>query len=173
MRNVGNGFFRPAPEWQLGSTASGRGMSMADLDGDGDLDIVVNNLRQPAQLFENRLCGGQSLLVDLRWPGSANTHAIGAELTLKTSNGTMTRDVRSGSGYLSGDPSRTHFGVPAGASTQSLEIRWPDGVLATVRDLQLNTLLTVTREDTVRPVSYTHLTLPTNKRCRSRWSPYH
>ena len=84
MRNVGDGFFRPAPEWQLDSTASGRGMSMADLDGDGDLDIVVNNLRQPAQLFENRLCGGQSLLVDLRWPGSANTHAIGAELTLKT-----------------------------------------------------------------------------------------
>ena len=150
MRNVGDGFFRPAPQWQLGSTASGRGMSMADLDGDGDLDIVVNNLRAPAQLFENRLCGGQSLLVDLRWPGSANTHAIGAELTLKTSDATMTRDVRSGSGYLSGDPSRSHFGVPAGASTQSLEIRWPDGVLSTVRDLQPNTLLTVTREDTVR-----------------------
>ena len=146
MRNVGDGFFRPAPEWQLGSTASGRGMSMADLDGDGDLDIVVNNLRQPAQLFENRLCGGQSLLVDLRWPGSANTHAIGAELTLKTSDATMTRDVRSGSGYLSGDPSRSHFGIPAGASTQSLEIRWPDGVLSTLRDLQPNTLLMVTRE---------------------------
>ena len=70
MRNVGDGFFRPAPQWQLGSTASGRGMSMADLDGDGDLDIVVNNLRAPAQLFENRLCGGQSLLVDLRWPAA-------------------------------------------------------------------------------------------------------
>ena len=63
----------------------------------------------------------------------------------------MTRDVRSGSGYLSGDPSRSHFGVPAGASTQSLEIRWPDGVLSTIRDLQPNTLLIVTREDTVRP----------------------
>ena len=62
----------------------------------------------------------------------------------------MTRDVRSGSGYLSGDPSRSHFGIPAGASTQSLEIRWPDGVLSTIRDLQPNTLVMVTREDTVR-----------------------
>ena len=91
-----------------------------------------------------------SLLVDLRWPGSANTHTIGAELTLKTSDATMTRDVRSGSGYLSGDPSRSHFGIPAGASTQSLEIRWPDGVVSTLRDVQPNTLLMVTREDTVR-----------------------
>src|SRR5919202_1172853 len=58
FRNQGDGRFRPAPEWGLGSTASGRGMLMADLDGDGDLDIVVNNLQAPAELFENRLCGG-------------------------------------------------------------------------------------------------------------------
>ena len=56
FRNRGDGSFQPAPEWQLGSTASGRGMLMADLDDDGDLDIVVNNLRGFAQLFENQLC---------------------------------------------------------------------------------------------------------------------
>jgi cytochrome c peroxidase len=151
MRNMGDGFYRPAPEWQLGSTRSGRGMSQADLDGDGDLDIVVNNLRSPAQLFENRLCGGHSLLVDLRWPGSANTHAIGAELALTTSAGTFTRDVRSGSGYLSGDPARLHFGMPAGASIEALEIRWPDGVRSTLDKLQPNTLVTVSREDPIRP----------------------
>jgi hypothetical protein len=44
-------------------------MSMADLDDDGDLDIVVNNLNSPAQLFENRLCNGDGLLVELRWTG--------------------------------------------------------------------------------------------------------
>ena len=56
-------------------------MSIADLDGDGDLDIVVNNLRTPAELLENRLCGGVSLQVDLLWPGSGNTRAIGSRLT--------------------------------------------------------------------------------------------
>ena len=43
-------------------------MSMADLDFDGDLDVVINNLATPARLFENRLCGGDHLQIDLRWP---------------------------------------------------------------------------------------------------------
>lgn len=148
LRNVGDGFFQPAPEWGLGSTRSGRGMAMADLDGDGDLDIVVNNLQSPAQLFENRLCGGSSLLVDLRWPGSGNTHALGATATLHTDAGSFTREVRAGSGYLSADPPRLHFGFPATATLRTLEVRWPGGAVSTVRDLQPNTLITVTQQET-------------------------
>ena len=146
LRNDGNGYFTLAPEWGLGSTASGRGMSMADLDGDGDLDIVVNNLRSPAQLFENRLCGGTSLEVDLRWPGSKNLYAIGARLALHTSAGTYYRDVHAAGGYLSGDSPRIHFGMPAGAVPQLLEVRWPDGALSNVEGPATHTLMTVTRD---------------------------
>jgi enediyne biosynthesis protein E4 len=145
LRNNGHGSFDRAPQWGLGSTGSGRGMSMADLDGDGDLDIVVNNLESPAQLFENRLCGGESLLVELRWPSSGNTRAIGAELRLRTSKGAFTRDVRAASGYLSGDTSQVHFGVPAGAQIHGLEIRWPDGTVSLLDSVAARTLVTVTR----------------------------
>jgi hypothetical protein len=120
-------------------------MSMADLDGDGDLDIVVNNLRSPALLFENRLCGGAALEVDLRWPASKNPYAIGAQLALRTSAGTYYRDVRAASGYLSGDPARIHFGVPAGVVPRQLEIRWPDGATSIVDRLTVQRLVTVTR----------------------------
>jgi hypothetical protein len=146
FRNDGRGHFLHTPEWGLGSTASGRGMMMADLNNDGRLDIVVNNLMSPAILFENQLCGGAGLAVDLRWPSSQNPYAIGAQLALHTDAGVYYRDVRTSSGYLSGDPARIHFGTPDGAILQSLEIRWPDGARSTVDALKAHTLVTVIRE---------------------------
>jgi enediyne biosynthesis protein E4 len=145
FRNQGLGTFLPAPEWNLGSTLSGRGMSMADLDNDGDLDIVVNNLRGPAQVFENRLCGGEGLEIELFWPASSNTRAIGAEIELHTSLGILRRDVRAASGYLSGDPARVHFGFPTGTQLDKLIIRYPDGAQAEIDSLEPQALYKVTR----------------------------
>ena len=145
FRNRGDGSFDRAPQWQLGATASGRGMIMADMDNDGDLDIVVNNLRGFAHLHENQLCSGASLQVDLAWSGSQNINAIGAQLALHTDKGILRRDVRSSGGYLSGDPVRMHFGFPADARLDRLEIQWPDGAVSVVSAPPHNSLLTVTR----------------------------
>ncbi len=145
LRNGGKGDFTLMPAWGLGSKRSGRGMSMADLDGDGRLDIVVNNLESAAQVFENRLCGGSSLEVDLRWPESKNTRAIGAQLILHTDAGNYARDVRASSGYLSGDTARVHFGFPVGARPLRLEVQWPDGAQSVVNAPAPHSLLTLTR----------------------------
>ena len=138
----GTGFERQ-PGWGLNDRASGRGMSLADLDNDGDLDVVVNNLLRPAKLFENRLCAGESVEVDLHWSGGT---AIGAQLSLQTDLGTYHRDVSAVSGYLSGDSSRVHFGFPAGAAPRRLSILWSDGGYSEALDLRSNTLITVSRE---------------------------
>jgi hypothetical protein len=145
LKNDGSGSFEPMPEWGLGATESGRGMSMADLDGDGDLDIIVNNLRTQARLFENQLCQGSSLQVDLFWPGSGNSRALGATLALHTTDGTAYRQVKAASGYLSGDAARVHFGLAEGTQPDWLEIRWPDGEISVVEDLMAGTLLSITR----------------------------
>jgi len=143
--NLGNGVFELAPQWRLAATESGRGMVMADLDSDGDLDIVVNNLRGSAYLFENSLCGGETLEVELLWQDSQNPSAVGAQVRLETSLGTLTREVRTSGGYLSGDPYRLHFGFPASAELHNLAVIWPDGKVSEIGKLEPRMLLRLTR----------------------------
>ena len=145
-RNSGKGQFVPVSDWGLNATASGRGMSLGDLDGDGDLDIVVNNVLSPSQVLENRLCGGSGLEIDLFQPGGGNTRAIGAKLILYTDTTTMYREVRAASGYLSGDAARIHFGFPEGSHLMRLDIRWPDGAVSSVEEPTAQTLLSISRE---------------------------
>jgi len=147
FRNDGSGHFTAAPEWGLGDTAGGRGMSMADFDRDGDLDIVINNIGAPAVLYENRLCGGSSAQVALRWPGSANPFGVGARLRLQSRQGVQTRELRSGSGYLSGDAAEAHFGLGRGHLPDgTLTVLWPDGVQAAFAAPAAGTRIVITRE---------------------------
>ena len=147
LRNTGGGRFLPAPEWGLNATQSGRGMSLGDLDNDGDLDVVVNNLAAPALLFENRLCGGAALEVELRQEGAANSRALGAVLRLHTAGGTLLREMRASSGYLSSDPARVHFGLGAAGAGDpgQLEVVWPDGAVSRVAVPEAGVLLRITR----------------------------
>ncbi|MCY3779063.1 MAG: CRTAC1 family protein [Chloroflexi bacterium] len=145
-RNLSGAGFAPQLGWGLNDRASGRGMSLADLDNDGDLDVVVNNLLSPAMVFENRLCAGPAIEVDLRWKGIGNGAGIGSQLILKTDLGEFRRDVTALSGYLSGESSRVHFGFPVDAALQRLTIIWSDGEVSRIEELGANTLITVTRD---------------------------
>ncbi|MDE0024095.1 MAG: CRTAC1 family protein [Spirochaetaceae bacterium] len=145
LRNDGSGAFVPAPEWGLGATESGRGMALADLDLDGDLDVVVNNFQAPAVLFENQVCGGASLQVDLAWPKSSNPFAVGARLALTTDKAAYRRETRVSSGYLSSDPPRAHFGFARGERPLALSVWWPDGAATTVPLATADVLVTMQR----------------------------
>lgn len=146
LRNDGRGRFVERPDWGLASDRGGRSMVMADMDGDGDLDIVVNNVRTAAQLFENQLCGGKSVIVDLQQEGVQNRNAIGARVVLHTSQGDLTRIVTAGSAYLSSGPNEVHFGLGEDVVVGRAEVVWPDGAVSVLPEIVAGTRVHVTRE---------------------------
>lgn len=127
-----------APDWGLGDQAGGRGAVMADVDRDGDLDIVVNNLDEPARLFENQLCSGTSLTIELRWSGTRNLDALDANIEVRRRNESLRRAVTSSRGYLSSAPSEAHFGLgidDGSEPTVDVVIDWPDGEVSVLEDM--------------------------------------
>jgi enediyne biosynthesis protein E4 len=104
-----------------------RGLAVGDLDDDGRLDAVVNDLDGSPQVLRNELApAGHWLRVKLAGKGR-NTDAIGALVTLKAGASTQRRLVQSGTSYLSQDDMRRSFGLGDATQVEWLEVRWPDG----------------------------------------------
>ncbi len=144
FRNTGSDL-QPMPDWGLADTAGGRGMAQADLDGDGDLDVVINNLGEPAKLFENRLCGGDAIIIDPVWEGVQNRDALGTRITVADGDRTFSRRITSNRGYLSSPPTEAHVGLGADAGALTVTVTWPDGSVTELDDVAAGQRLTVTR----------------------------
>ncbi len=129
--NRGDGTFS-SERWGLESLGSGRGSVLVDLDLDGRLDLVVNNLQSPSVAYRNRRCDGRAITVSLRQPGTRNTHAIGATTWVVSNDRRLVRSVRSGGGYLSGSSQVLHIGTGDAEHLDRLDVHWPDGSITSV-----------------------------------------
>jgi hypothetical protein len=121
----------------------GRGLATGDIDNDGDLDLLVTNNGQVAELLRND--GGNranALLVQLRGAGG-NTQAIGARIRVTAGSRTQIRDVKAGSSYLSQNDLRAHFGLGAAARADRIEVLWPSGRMEAVAGVPANQIVTI------------------------------
>jgi hypothetical protein len=116
---------------------------VGDIDNDGDLDLLVTNNGQAAELLRNDGGNrGNALLV--RLVGSrANPDAIGARVRVTTGSRTQRRDVKTGSSYLSQNDVRVHVGLGAATMADVVEVKWPDGRIETIRNVAANQLITI------------------------------
>jgi hypothetical protein len=122
---------------------AGGGLVSGDVDNDGDLDLLVSNNGQAADLLRNDGGNRQHALV-VRAIGSAgNRDAIGARLRLTAGSRTQIREIKAGSSYLGQNDLRLHFGLGEATRADRLDVRWPSGRVETVRDVEANQIVTV------------------------------
>jgi hypothetical protein len=110
------------------SVKDGRGVAVADFDGDGRLDLVMNNNNETPVLYMNNLKKrGHAVELKLVGGPGSNRDAVGACVRLTAGGKTMTRYVEAGSGYASQSMLPVHFGLGAAESVEGVEVCWPSG----------------------------------------------
>ena len=116
---------------------SGRGAAFGDLDNDGDIEIVVNNLDSAPSLLVNRAESANWLRVRLRGV-SSNRDGLGSVVRVQAGQLNLVREARSGGSFLSSSDHRLHFGLDGTERVDKIEVRWPNGRIETFGPSDVN-----------------------------------
>ncbi len=153
FRNNGDlTFTDKSKAWGITQPGFAYGAAYADLNNDGKLDLVVNNMDAPASIYENIQPAGSSHYLAIALQGDPpNRDGLGAKLRLKAGGQTQYLYHSPYRGYMSSMDPREHFGLGATTRADTLEVDWPDGRSQALTDLSVDRLLVIKQRDATRP----------------------
>jgi hypothetical protein len=138
--------------WGLDRSGYSNGAAYADLDNDGTLDLVVNNVNEPATIYENRadtLRDHHYLKAELEG-GDHNTQGIGAKVVVYQGERRQVQHQQVTRGYLSSVDPRLNFGLGS-QKIDSLRVVWPDGRVERRSDVTVDQTITLRQEEATKP----------------------
>ncbi|HUA16839.1 MAG TPA: CRTAC1 family protein [Verrucomicrobiae bacterium] len=146
FRNTGHGIFenvsdRLGPDFQ--SPRVSRGAAIADFDNDGDLDILVNNCGQAAQLLRNDGGNANHWLEIFLIGAKSNRDGVGARVKIMAGDLALYDQRKGGMSYQSAQDPRLHFGLGALTKIDAIEIRWPSGSLTKLAGIRADQIIAI------------------------------
>lgn len=158
FKNNGHlGFDNKTRQWGMNIASNSNGAAYADLDNDGDLDIVVNNINQPAFIYENhanKQLKNHYLQINLRGEG-LNTQGIGARVTIYNKGNKQVLEQMPSRGYQSSVSPVLNFGLGADKEIDSLNIVWQSGRQQLLKFVKADQLITLNEKDAAKTYQVT------------------
>lgn len=121
-------------KWGLNKESLSQGAATADLDNDGDLDLIVNNLDEPPFIQKNNLNGNHSIRIKLNGPGQ-NTFGLGAKVTVKSGDHQQVEQFKTVRGYESSVEPILHFGIGSAKQADEVIVDWNNGTRTIVNQV--------------------------------------
>ncbi|NKI31623.1 VCBS repeat-containing protein [Croceivirga thetidis] len=152
--NQGNlSFQNKSSQWSPTAASFSNGATYADLDNDGDLDLIVNNINEKAFLLKNNSSSRNYLKLNFKGP-TKNTMGIGTKVIAHLGDQKIVNENYSTRGYLSAVPNLVHLGLGNDSIIDSLSIIWPGGMKQLMKNIEANQELTINYDKAIDSIQF-------------------